>query len=110
MTATKFDTGKPDWSLMPWDSLEEILKVLEFGATKYNEKDIKGVASWNWAKGAGLGRWRTLSAIFRHLTAYASGQTYDPETGLNHLAHVGCGILFMLHYHKHPEQYGDMSA
>lgn len=103
--AVKHDDGKADWSLVPWSALEEIIKVLQFGAKKYNEPG-QGPDTWNWTKGAGLGKWRTLSAIFRHLTAYAKGQTYDEESGLNHLAHAGCGILFLLHYHKNPEKYG----
>ena len=28
----KFDGGKRDYTLLPWDALEEIVKVLEFGA------------------------------------------------------------------------------
>lgn len=105
--AVKFDQGKRDWSLLPYDSIEEIIKVLEFGAKKYNEPG-QGPDTWNWAKGAGLGKWRTLAAIFRHLTSYAKGETYDPESGLNHLAHVGCGVLFLLHYHGNPKQYGKL--
>lgn len=102
--AVKFDAGKLDWSLMPWEAVEEVVKVLAFGAKKYNEAG-QGPQTWNWTKGPGLGKWRTLSAIFRHLTSYAKGQTYDEETGLNHLAHAACGILFLLHYHKNQEKY-----
>ena len=105
--ATKHDGGKTDWSLLPWDAVEEIIKVLQFGAGKYNEKG-QGPHTWNWTKGSGLGKWRTLSAIFRHLTSYAKGETFDPESGLNHLAHAACGILFLIHYHKNPEQFGKM--
>ena len=38
--AVKHDSGKPDWSLVPFESLEGMVKVLEFGAQKY--------AGWNW--------------------------------------------------------------
>jgi hypothetical protein len=31
----KFDAGKPDYTLLPWASVEEIVKVLDFGAKKY---------------------------------------------------------------------------
>ena len=30
----KFDAGKPDYTLLPWDSVEEIVKVLDFGLVK----------------------------------------------------------------------------
>jgi hypothetical protein len=42
-TAVKYDSGKADWSLMPWEAVEEINKVLEFGAHKY--------AAHNWQQG-----------------------------------------------------------
>lgn len=106
--ATKFDEGKLDWSLLPYDAVEDIVQVLAFGARKYNEVGVSGPSGWNWSKGEGLGKWRTIAAVMRHITSYMRGQTLDPETGLNHLAHAGCGILFLLHYHKHPEKYGDM--
>lgn len=102
--ATKFDAGKRDWTLMPFDALEEVVKVLEFGAKKYNEKG-DGPDTWNWKKAPGLGKWRTLKAMFRHITAYAGGETLDPESGLNHLAHLACGCLFLLYYHQNPEIY-----
>lgn len=104
-SATKLDQGKTDWSLMPWEAVEEINKVLEFGAAKYNEVGKSGPDSWNWAKGAGLGKRRLLSAIFRHLFAYARGEKTDPESGLSHIAHAGCSILFILFYQKNPVKY-----
>jgi hypothetical protein len=103
--ATKFDSGKTDWSLMPFDAVEQINKVLEFGAKKYNDSGKRGKESWNWAKGSGLGKMRVLNAVFRHLFAYARGEKLDPESGLSHLSHAGCGILFMIYYTLHPQQY-----
>jgi hypothetical protein len=34
----KYDQEKPDWSLMPLDVLEEVVKVLDAGAKKYTRK------------------------------------------------------------------------
>ena len=102
--ATKFDDNKLDWTLVPYDALEEVVRVLSFGAVKYNEKG-RGPSTWNWSKGTGLGKWRTLAAILRHLTAYLKGEVYDPETKLNHMAHVCCGALFLLSYHKNSDKY-----
>lgn len=104
-TAVKYDSGKTDWSLMPWEAVAEINKVLEFGAQKYNEKDKKGPNSWNWAKGTGLGRLRVLNAVFRHLFAYARGEKFDQESGLPHLNHAACGLLFMIYYNLHSSKY-----
>jgi hypothetical protein len=95
--AKKLDDGKLDWSLLPIDSVEEILKVLEFGKKKYS--------SWNWASNGGFNYTRVLNAMLRHLFAYIRGQDNDPETGLSHMAHLGCNVLFILYYIKHKEQF-----
>jgi hypothetical protein len=34
----------------------------------------------------------------RHLLAFWSGEETDPESGLPHLAHALCGLMF-LHWH-----------
>lgn len=87
----KFDAGKVDYTLVPWDGLEEIVKVLEFGARKY--------ARDNWQHVEG-GMQRYQAAAFRHLIAYNQGEKADPETGLSHLAHAGCCLLFLLSLEK----------
>ena len=72
--------------LLPVEALEEIAKVLAFGARKYEAN--------NWRKGF---KWmRTFGALLRHLYAWARGEDNDPETGLSHLAHAGCNVLFLL--------------
>jgi hypothetical protein len=30
------------------------------------------------------------------MSAYTQGQDTDPETGLSHMAHVGCCVMFLL--------------
>lgn len=87
----KFDSGKRDYTLVPWDGLEEVVKVLEFGAKKYARDN------WKLVEKADI---RYLAAAFRHMIAYNSGERTDPETGLSHLAHVGCCILFLLSLEK----------
>jgi hypothetical protein len=83
----KFDQEKPDYTLLPWGSVEEIVKVLDLGAKKYARDNWKLVSN---------GKTRYLAAAFRHMAAYAQGQRTDPETGLSHMAHVGCCVLFLL--------------
>jgi len=98
--ATKFDEGKRDWSLLPYDSVEEIVKVLEFGAKKYSRD--------NWKMGDGFKYSRTFNAIMRHMTAVMfRGEDKDPETGLSHWAHVGCNVLFILHFVLNKERYAN---
>jgi hypothetical protein len=72
--------------LLPVEALEEISKVLAFGAKKYADNNWRGGFKWT----------RVLGALFRHLYAWGRGEDKDPETGLSHLAHAGCNILFLL--------------
>jgi len=94
MEGKKHDQDKIRMELLPWPALEEIAKVLTFGAKKYDD--------WNWAKGMSWSR--LLGAILRHFCAWARGDSIDKETGLSHLAHIGCCVLFLLTYEK--EQLG----
>ena len=96
-TAIKFDEGKADWNLMPFEAIEEINKVLEFGAKKY--------AAWNFAEGKGMSWTRLFNSMMRHMFAWVRGQDNDPESGLSHLAHAGCNIVFLLYYSKYKEKY-----
>lgn len=99
-TAIKHDSGKRDWSLLPYDSVEEIVKVLEFGAKKYSRN--------NWKAGEGFKYSRTFNAIMRHMTAVMfRGEDNDPETGLSHWAHVGCNVLFILHFVINKDKYSN---
>jgi len=91
MKGRKFDSKKLRWSLLPWDALAPVVRVLEFGCKKYKEN--------NWMKVEG-GYRRYRDAALRHLIALDSGQTLDPETGEHHLAHALCSCLFALHHHQ----------
>lgn len=97
--AVKFDSGKTDWSLMPFEAVEEINKVLEFGAKKY--------AAHNWTQGDGFRYTRVLNSLFRHLFAWSRGEDKDPESGLSHLAHAGCNIIFLLYYNRYKDRYNN---
>lgn len=83
----KFDGGKLDYTLVPFEGLDEIVKVLMFGAKKYDRDN------WRHVDNAAQ---RYAAAAFRHMTAYNKGEHVDQETGLSHLAHAGCCLLFLL--------------
>lgn len=87
----KFDAGKLDYTIVPWEGLEEVVKVLEFGAKKYARDNWKQVENADT---------RYLAAAFRHLIAYNTGEEADAETGLSHLAHASCCLLFLLALEK----------
>lgn len=83
----KFDQGKLRWSLLPWEAVRQIVDVLEYGATKYAPDNWKHVGNW---------RERYFNAMQRHILAWWGGEQNDPETGLHHLAHAGCCLVFLL--------------
>ena len=81
----KDTSGKLRWTLLPISSLKEVVKVLEYGAKKYSAD--------NWQK---VEPQKYKEAAFRHWVAYLEGGKVDSETGVSHLAHLACDILFLL--------------
>jgi hypothetical protein len=86
-TGVKNDSEKPRWELLPLATVEDMVKVLTYGAKKYAPDNWKHVRP----------KERYLAAALRHLTAWQHGEVIDPESNLPHLAHALCSILF-LHY------------
>lgn len=88
MTGVKESKGKTRWSLLPFDALESVVKVLEYGAvTKYAPNNWKYVQEKS----------TYVDAILRHWVRYIGGEELDKETGQSHLASIGCNILFLIH-------------
>ena len=83
----KHDANKPRFSLIPHDALWQVVAVLEFGAKKY------GVENWRGVENA---RQRYFDACHRHLNAWWQGESVDDESGLPHLAHAVCCLLFLM--------------
>ena len=84
----KFDDNKLRMDLMPIRPIEDIARVLTFGAKKYADR--------NWEKGFDYSR--TYGALQRHLHSWFKGEENDPQTGLSHLAHAGCCLMFLLEF------------
>ncbi|MET3559775.1 hypothetical protein ABID39_000452 [Bartonella japonica] len=84
--ANKNDDGKPRVELIPPSQLMEIGRVLEFGAKKYGANNWRNGMHWSRLQGAAL----------RHLLAWSEGENTDSESGLSHLAHAACCILFLM--------------
>ena len=88
---TKYDDGKIDWTLLPFDAVQEVVEVLKFGEKKYGRDNWQGVS-----------KPRYISAAFRHLIAYTMGEKLDTESGKSHLAHAMCCLIFSL-WHQQQE-------
>ena len=91
----KYDSGKLNWSLMPFGALQEVVKVLEFGSQKYAPNN------WQYVDNAEERYW---NAAMRHMIAYKTESETDSETGLSHLAHAICCMLFLQHFDNEQKQ------
>ena len=87
---TKYDQEKSRMDLLAPDVLEGLASILTYGATKYEPR--------NWEKGMHWGR--VYAAAFRHLLAFWNGEDLDSESGLPHIDHALCCIMFLSAYHK----------
>jgi hypothetical protein len=90
-TGVKHDSEKAPLDLIPYEALEQIAKVLAFGASKYGRH--------NWKNGFEYSR--LIAAALRHLNQYNAGEDADPESDISHVAHSACNLLMLLWMQKH---------
>ena len=83
----KDDQGKLPWHLIPFEVVEKVVEILQFGAEKYGANNWKELPDFND---------RYFSACLRHLVAWKKGEKIDPESGNHHLAHALCNLVFLL--------------
>lgn len=81
----KYDDGKLMWDLLPWDAVEKVVEILTYGAKKYTPNNWQNVKAN-----------RYYAALMRHIVAELKGEDCDEESGLLHLSHAACNILFLL--------------
>lgn len=90
----KADSGKLQWSLLPFEELKDVVRVLMLGAKKYTLD--------NWKKCDDVTRYK--DALMRHVISYVSGDITDKESGLSHLAHAVCNCLFLMYFNNTKEE------
>lgn len=83
----KDDGSKLRYSLLPSGTVNQVVQVLEFGSKKYADN--------NWQK-VDNSRTRYYDAAMRHIDAWFNGDLKDAETGLHHLAHAICCLMFLM--------------
>ena len=115
-TGLRFNEGKLKWGLMHYKSMEPMIRVLMYGAEKYDD--------WNWAKG--LSRLEILECMQRHLAALIDAETSKNDklkidfkedcegcksgfckthSGQPHIGHILCNGMFYS-YFELPENAG----
>lgn len=86
----KFDSEKVRFDLISVPALEGLARVLTYGASKYE--------AHNWRKGI---EWhRLIRATLAHFTSFMRGEDMDPESGLPHIDHVMCNVMFLSEFAK----------
>lgn len=83
--ADRYNSGKLQWSLVDFKSLEPLVRVLEYGAMKY--------APHNYKKGLPITE--TCESLLRHTIAFLEGEDKDPESGLDHVGHIMANAMFL---------------
>lgn len=82
----KDDSNKVRMELVPMSVVENIARVLTYGATKYSDNSWQNLDNfWNRYKGA----------LLRHLAAIDKGELIDQESGISHIDHVLCNAVFL---------------
>ena len=78
------------WANVGTEDLDNMTKVLEFGAKKY--------AALNYAKGMNYSR--VIDSFRRHINKIIKGEKVDQESGIDHMGHIMCNFMFILTYAK----------
>lgn len=120
----RYNENKPKWSLVHYESLVPMIRVLEYGAHKYSIfKDpttnelIKGSevtpeqvkARGLLVEKTGKENWKNplnlteiLESMQRHLAELMDGSQHDAESVLHHMGHIQCNAMFY-NYHRNRE-------
>jgi len=80
----KFDNGKLRYDLIPPEAKKWLAEILTFGAAKYTPNSWQGIEID-----------RYLAAMERHINDWRMGIENDEESGLHHLKHALCNMMFI---------------
>lgn len=83
--AMKDVEGKLRHSLLIDEFIEEMTRVREFGAEKYED--------WDWLRGRDWSDY--ADAIKRHLIAWSNGEPCADDSGCHHMAHIAVNAMFL---------------
>lgn len=83
---------KRSYASTPVTAVQELADAMNSGSEKY------GAYSWRMT---GADAQTYYDAIRRHLDAWFEGEDKDPQSGVNHLAHVMASCAILLDAQKH---------
>ena len=95
--AIKQDVDKSRVDLLDADWLLGIGEVLKFGARKYSDNNWRGGFKYS----------RLIAAAFRHLLSIIKGEDIDAESGLPHVDHLACCVMFLSWHLKNKPELDD---
>lgn len=87
MKRQKENITKEMWYLLPMNCIKEVVKVFTYGAQKYAPNDWKKETKAHEVD---------ISAAYRHLEKYMSGEKCAKDSGLLHLAHAIADLIIVL--------------
>lgn len=93
MAGIKWDSDKPQLTLVDPLFVEGVARVLQMGEERYGPG--------NWKKG--LAYSRVLDAARRHLAAVELGEDVDPDSGMFHVEHAACNMMFLAYFMRNQE-------
>lgn len=93
MSGSRYNEGKPEYSLIDYQSLEPMVRVLMFGRKKYDRN--------NWRKG--LNKLELLDSLQRHIgdlidRVNQGEDEVDPESGEHIIGHILANASFFSYH------------
>ena len=82
----KLDIKIYDTSTYDLSAFASMAMVLDYGTKKYSRN--------NWRKGY-EDKFSAADSLYRHLQELISGKILDQESGLPHIGHIMCNIMFL---------------
>lgn len=95
--ADRFNEGKLRWSLVDFDALTPLVRVLEFGAEKYDDN--------NWKKGQSV--IELTDCLQRHLNELKSCRDVDEESKCGHIGHILANAMFISYMLEFKPEFDD---
>jgi hypothetical protein len=81
----KNDAGKARLGLVFKTLLDATSEARAEGLGKYGPDAWQRVEDWRWE-----------DALLRHMFAHIEGEVFDKQSGLPHLSHVACNLMFLV--------------